>query len=53
MTRARWIILAAVLLVALFAVVIGGFLWPRPQWDKGPWQSGDETPVEAPPAPPG
>ena len=52
MTRTRWIILAVVVLLALFAVVIGGFLWPRPQWEKGPWNP-DRAPMEAPPAPAG
>ncbi len=37
MTRTRWIALAVVLLIALFAVVAGGFLWPRPQFQRGPW----------------
>lgn len=37
MTRPRWILLIVVLLIALFAVVVGGFLWPRPQFRHGPW----------------
>ena len=37
MTRTRWIILIVVLLIALFAVIVGGFLWPRPQFRQGPW----------------
>jgi len=53
MTRTRWIVLAIVAVVALFALVVGGFLWPRPQWEKGPWQDSDRPPVEAPPAPAG
>lgn len=55
MTQSRWIILVIVLLVALFAVVVGGFLWPRPQFRKGPWTvpSPDslEAPLDEPPAP--
>jgi hypothetical protein len=37
--KGRWFIIAIVLLVALFAIVVGGFLWPRPQFDRGrtPW----------------
>lgn len=39
-------LIAAALLVviAIFALVVGGFLWPRPQFQRGPW--------EAPPAEP-
>lgn len=37
MTRTRWIALIVVLLIAVFAVVVGGFLWPRPQFQRGPW----------------
>lgn len=37
MTRPRWILLIVILLIALFAVVVGGFLWPRPQFRRGPW----------------
>ena len=36
MTRARWIAIAVVI-VGLFAIVVGGFLWPRPQFRSGPW----------------
>jgi hypothetical protein len=36
-TRTRWVALIVVLLIALFAVVVGGFLWPRPQFRRGPW----------------
>ncbi|CAN5174602.1 hypothetical protein BH18GEM1_BH18GEM1_14440 [soil metagenome] len=30
-------LLVAVLAVAAFAVVVGGSLWPRPQFSRGPW----------------
>lgn len=53
MTRTRWVVLAIVVLVALFAIVVGGFFWPRPQWDRGPWNDQNRPPAEAPPAPPG
>lgn len=34
------LVLAAILLAfAIFALVVGGFLWPRPQFRKGPWES--------------
>ena len=44
MTRGRWIALAVVL-VGLFAVLVGGFLWPRPQFRSGPW--GERPPPRA------
>lgn len=53
MTRTRWIVLAVVVLVLLFAFVVGGFFWPRPQWERGPWNAPDRPPAEAPPAPAG
>ncbi|MGH7570350.1 MAG: hypothetical protein ACREMK_00715 [Gemmatimonadota bacterium] len=37
MGRTGWIVLIVVLLITLFAVVVGGFFWPRPQFRKGPW----------------
>lgn len=40
MTRTRWLVLIAVAVIALFAVVVGGFLWPRPQFGRGPWTGG-------------
>lgn len=40
MTRTRWIALIVVALIALFAVIVGGFLWPRPQFRSGPWTDG-------------
>ena len=51
MTRARWIALAVVI-VGLFAIVVGGFLWPRPQFRSGPWgdrPAADSTREPAPP----
>lgn len=60
MTRTRWALVIAVAVIALFAVVVGGFLWPRPQFRRGPWTG--EVPVTdslrapadrlPPPAPP-
>jgi hypothetical protein len=48
LSRGRWIALVTVVLIALFAVVVGGFLWPRPQFQRGPWTgpgpvAGDST----------
>ncbi len=47
MTRSRWIVLVVILLVALFAVVVGGFLWPRPQFRRGPWMGEGATPADS------
>ncbi|MGH7549860.1 MAG: hypothetical protein ACREK3_03800 [Gemmatimonadota bacterium] len=47
MTRTRWIILIAVLLIAMFAVVVGGFFWPRPQFRKGPWAGEGPVPADS------
>jgi hypothetical protein len=49
MTRTRWIVIA-VIAVGLFAVVVGGFLWPRPQFRRGPWTGAGAPPVESLPA---
>lgn len=47
MSKRIWI--AIVIVIALFAIVVGGMLWPRPQFQKGPWA----TPgAEAPPGTP-
>jgi hypothetical protein len=46
-TRSRWIVIA-VIAIGLFAIVVGGFLWPRPQFRKGPWTGA--PPVESFPA---
>lgn len=51
MTRTRWIVLIAVLLIALFAVVVGGFLWPRPQFRRGPWSGPGPASVDSVRAP--
>lgn len=32
-----------VLAVALFALIVGGFFWPRPQMRRGPWVPADST----------
>ena len=52
MTRPRWILLIVLLLIALFAVVVGGFLWPRPQFRRGPWAGPGPVPADSvgPPA---
>jgi hypothetical protein len=47
MTRTRWIALIAILLIALFAVVVGGFLWPRPQFQRGPWTGPGAVPADS------
>ena len=46
MTRGRWIAVVAIV-VALFAIVVGGFLWPRPQFRAGPWRSAEPPPAES------
>lgn len=51
MTRTRWIALILVLLIALFAVVVGGFLWPRPQFQRGPWAGSGPAPTDSAGAP--
>ncbi|MDX1624305.1 MAG: hypothetical protein R3199_10045 [Gemmatimonadota bacterium] len=55
MSRRGWIVLAVVLVVALFALIIGGFLWPRPQFERGPWRdpgpAGGGAPAGAPAEP--
>jgi hypothetical protein len=57
-TRTRWVALIVVLMIALFAVVVGGFLWPRPQFRRGPWtgpgpapEGSPGQPIEAPAVP--
>ena len=47
MTRTRWVALIAVFLIAVFAVVAGGFLWPRPQFQRGPWTGPDAAPADS------
>ena len=51
MTRGRWIAVVAIV-VALFAIVVGGFLWPRPQFRAGPWGGAGSPPAESRPADP-
>lgn len=46
MTRGRWIAVVAIA-VALFAIVVGGFLWPRPQFRAGPWGGTGPPPAES------
>ena len=40
---------AAVVAAALFALIVGGFLWPRPQFEEGraPWTLEPEAPSPA------
>ena len=40
--RARWVVVGAVVAAAAFALIVGGFLWPRPQFEEGraPWTLG-------------
>jgi len=38
--------LAFLLVVAVVAVVLGGFLWPRPQFRRGPWHGGGAPPAD-------
>ena len=35
------------LALALFAVVVGGFLWPRPQFRRGPWAGPGPAPADS------
>ncbi|HUP00788.1 MAG TPA: redoxin domain-containing protein [Gemmatimonadota bacterium] len=42
---ARWAVLGAVAAIGAFAVIGGGFLWTRPQFERGPWL-GPEAPIE-------
>ncbi len=54
MSRRARIALIVVLAVALFALIVGGFFWPRPQMQRGPWVTpdslapGSATPDSAP-----
>lgn len=51
-SRAR-IAVAVALAVALFALIIGGFFWPRPQMNRGPWAGPDTAaPADVPPGAP-
>ena len=47
MRRTGWIVLVAVLLITFFAVVVGGFFWPRPQFRKGPWSTEPPAAVDS------
>ena len=47
MTRGRWMALILVLLIAFFAIVVGGFLWPRPQFQRGPWVGPGAVPADS------
>lgn len=43
-SRRRWLLAALILgLITAFAVVGGGFLWPRPQFRLGPWAVPDTS----------
>jgi hypothetical protein len=43
--RSRWLLIALAVAIALFAIVVGGFLWPRPQFERGrtPWTLEDSV----------
>jgi hypothetical protein len=47
--RARWVVIAVAVAMVLFAIVVGGFLWPRPQFERGrtPWTLEDTAPSRA------
>lgn len=32
-----WTAVAVVALLLLFGLLLGGFFWPRPQFERGPW----------------
>ena len=41
-------LLIVVLVIAAFAIVVGGMLWPRPQFERGPWAiPGGEAPADS------
>ncbi len=45
------LVAVALLAIAVFALVAGGFLWPRPQFRNGPWEAPPmETAPETPAA---
>lgn len=43
--RGRWLyaLAAVVAVLALFAILAGGFLWPRPQFRSGPWHDAPDS----------
>ena len=43
MSRRARTVLLIVLAVALFALILGGFFWPRPQMERGPWAEPEAT----------
>ncbi len=47
MGRTGWIVLIVLLLITLFAVVVGGFFWPRPQFQRGPWETEPQAAIDS------
>jgi hypothetical protein len=43
-------ILVILFVVAAFAIVVGGMLWPRPQFQRGPWAPAPVDTVATDPA---
>ncbi len=44
-------ILVILVVVAAFAIVVGGMLWPRPQFQRGPWAPAPVDTIAAEPSP--
>jgi hypothetical protein len=44
-------ILVILVVVAAFAIVVGGMLWPRPQFQRGPWESAPVDTIATDPSP--
>lgn len=47
-TMKRWLLIGFLVIAVGMAVAIalGGFLWPRPQFQRGPWAIEQEPPLE-------
>jgi hypothetical protein len=45
------IVLLILFAAAAFAIVLGGMLWPRPQFQRGPWAPAPADTIAAGPSP--
>lgn len=45
------VILIIVIVAAVFAIVVGGMLWPRPQFQRGPWAPAPVDTMSTDPSP--